>query len=494
LPREAVDVCVIGSGAGGSVVAFEAARRGLRTLVLERGPRVEPRDMSDDELTMIPRLYKDGGLQLNASLDLFVMQGACVGGSTVLSNMVLLRPDEAVFDRWRRLGAAVDRAGIQLGMSTALGLLEAELAPIETTTATTRLFFAAGRALGHDVELMTKALGECRACGYCNVGCTFGTKRDALATYVRWAEARGARVLDRADVVKLEPRRGRIDRAIVALGRQREPLEVRARLFVLAAGAIGSSALLLSSGIKKNVGTRVSFNAGSMMIGEFDEPLRSFDGDQMSVYLKTPDALIEATHNPLMSSALCTPGFLDDHARLMQRHAHLAYAGALVGTEASGRVYLSRLFGTEEVSFRMSPRDLRRLGSGLRTIGEILFEAGARRVILPTHRYLAVDDPRGLDVLDRVLRSSRALQLGSAHPQGGNPMSDDPDLGVVDSRLRAHGLENLFVCDASVFPEAVDVNPILSILGLVHSAAPRMLDPLAPAVRPPARLATEVTA
>ena len=473
--HEHVQVCVVGSGAGGGVAAYEAARRGLSTLVLERGPRVRPHEMSHDELRMIPRLYKDGGLQMNASLSMFILQGACVGGSTVLSNMVMLRPDPEVFERWRGLGVRIDSSHLDAAFEKVDRLLTPDFPDADTVSRTSTMFLRAAREVGRNPEWMKKSLGACRGCGYCNVGCTFDTKQDSQQSYLAWAERDGARVLDLADVTRIKTGRGRVRHLEVRLGRSREPLKVTADVFVLSAGAIGSSALLLRSGIRRNVGTRVSFNAGAMLIGEFDEALDSFDADQMNVYLRDPDYLIEATHNPLMSSALTTPGFLEDHGRLMRRHRNLAYAGALVPTEPKGRVFISRFTGAEEVRFELSPLDMRRLRKGLTAIGEVFFQAGARRIVLPTHQYSAIEERDRLDELPGRVRRMRDIAVGSAHPQGGNPMSEDPEIGVVDSDLRVHGLDNLFVCDASVFPTSVGVNPIQSILAVAHSAMPQAM-------------------
>jgi len=73
------------------------------------------------------------------------------------------------------------------------------------------------------------------------------------------------------------------------------------------------------------------------------------------------------------------------------------------------------------------------------------------------------------------VRTMRDIQSGSSHPQGGNPMSDDPALGVVDSGFAVHGTEGLFVCDASVFPDSVEVNPMNTIMALAHQGAPGIL-------------------
>ncbi len=162
----------------------------------------------------------------------------------------------------------------------------------------------------------------------------------------------------------------------------------------MAAGAINSSALLLKSGLRKNVGTRVSFNAGSMMVAEFDEPLDAYDADQMTWFLPGDGFIIEPTHNPLMSAALTTPGWFDEHAALMRRQRHLAYAGGarLHRTDRSGRA--EPVLGSRGDAL---PRGAGRDGQGQARpqadLRDLLRSRRASRLILPTHRFRAIRSP-----------------------------------------------------------------------------------------------------
>jgi choline dehydrogenase-like flavoprotein len=474
LRTERVDVCVIGSGAGGAVVAHEAARRGLSTLVLERGPYLRTAAMSTDEIEMIPRLFKDGGMQLNTSLDLFILQGSCVGGSTVVSNMVLMRADDSVFGRWARRGAALDLQQVHAGYDAIEGLLGARVAEPSAASRSTQLFERGARSLGLDPRRMLKALGSCVACGNCNIGCAFGTKRSALTTFVPWAEEAGARILAETSVERIRVTRGQLDHVEATCGADREPLRIFAKKVVLAAGAIGSSAVLLASGLRRNVGRRLSFNVGAMMVADFDEVLDSYDADQMTTYLRQDGYLIEPTHNPIMSAALTTPGWLNQHSDLMRRSRHLAYAGAMVGSSPVGRVVMSRWMGHEETRFQATDRDLTVLREGLKTIARTFFAAGARRVFLPTETFTELTSARDVNVIDARIRRMRDVQCGSSHPQGGNAMSDDPELGVVDTDFAAHGAKGLFVCDASVFPDSVEVNPMNTVMALAKLGSQRI--------------------
>ena len=94
------DVVVVGSGAGGAVVARELVRRGRRVLIVERGPHVERSEFVEDEAVMYSRLYSDGALQTSRDFTFQVLQGMCVGGTTVVNNAVSFRMPDDVLARW----------------------------------------------------------------------------------------------------------------------------------------------------------------------------------------------------------------------------------------------------------------------------------------------------------------------------------------------------------------------------------------------------------
>jgi choline dehydrogenase-like flavoprotein len=473
--HEVADVVVIGSGAGGSVLAHAAASRGLRTLVVERGPYVRGRDMSHGEVEMFVRLYKDSGLQLNTSMDLVVLQGSCVGGSTVLANNVMFRASDDVLSDWERHGATLDRAALACSYERIERALGAGPSKPDNITNGSRLLYEGALAAGYDAHRMQTALGSCTGCGGCNTGCVWDHKPSALTTFIPWAEAKGARVLADTTVDRIEWKQGTVTGLIGHTGEAREPIAISGKLVVVAGGAIGSSALLLKSGIRKNVGTRLSFNAGGTLLAEFPDAIDAFDGEQMSCYVAGEGYTLEPVFSPPVSVAMMIPGWFEDHARLIANYRHLACAAALVGTLPNGRVVHSRFFGHEEIRFRIQHGDLAKLKAGFKAIARAWFAAGAKRVVLPTHAFAALEHPDEVDRIDALCASTRLFDIGSSHPQGGNPLSDDPNVGVVDGNFAVHGFDNLFVCDASVFTSSIRVNPLNTVMAIADYAAPRIL-------------------
>jgi choline dehydrogenase-like flavoprotein len=155
----------------------------------------------------------------------------------------------------------------------------------------------------------------------------------------------------------------------------------------------------------------------------------------------------------------------------MQRYANLTATGVLVGTQRNGRVRAA-LTGGADVDFEPTPEDLKRLISGLKLLGRIYLAAGARRVIATTFQYRELKSEAELERLDEYVQDASDITLGTGHPQGGNALSRDSRKGVVDESFRLHGFENLHICDASVFPSSLTVNPQLTVMALAHYAAP----------------------
>jgi choline dehydrogenase-like flavoprotein len=88
IENDNVDVCIIGSGAAGAVLAKELAEAGKKVVLLERGGYHEGRDMNQRDADMMPLLWKNGGFSFDDSLRIAIAQGCCLGGSTIINDAV----------------------------------------------------------------------------------------------------------------------------------------------------------------------------------------------------------------------------------------------------------------------------------------------------------------------------------------------------------------------------------------------------------------------
>ena len=485
--RISADVVIVGSGAAGAVLAKRMAEKGRQVCVLERGRHVDPSEFTEDERKQFATLYADGGMQMSTDARFQVLQGRCVGGTTVVNNAVCFDLPAHVLERWNDgdgLDAGLDEADLAAAFSRVRSFMPVKRMTSQAHLAGGAVKFRDGvEALGlnrsGDFDVVEANMSDCLGSGYCNIGCPLGRKLSALDYTLPMAQAEhpdGVRILSECAVRRITPQNGSGAEVECELSDGRK-LSVSANTVVVSAGALASSLILQRSGLGgPNAGRGLSFNLGAPMTGEFEEKLDSFRGLQISHYLRTPgdDGLIlETWFNPVGAQALFMPGWFRDHYRNMRRYDHMACTGSVVGTRPDGRVTLNWR-GRMKLSYEPHPDDLNRLTAGLKLAGRIYLAAGARRVMATTFRFLPYSTPASLDDLDTQIRDNTDIQLHSSHPQGGNAISRNRTRGVVDPDFGVPNAPGVYVCDASVFPAAITVNPQLTVMALAEYAADRI--------------------
>jgi choline dehydrogenase-like flavoprotein len=255
---------------------------------------------------------------------------------------------------------------------------------------------------------------------------------------------------------------------------------------VLSAGALASSVILQRSGLGQGrAGQGIAFNMASPVTLDFDEVLHSERGMQITHYLEPADAAhdglaFETWFNPVASQSLFMPGWFEEHWDNMQRYKHMTCLGVVVGTGNDGSVKASRFGYGMTLDYHPSNADFVRLKEGLQMAGRIGLKAGAKRVMPATFRMLEIRSERELARIGDEIGDDSDVSVNSAHPQGGNAMSADPLKGVVDPSFRVYGTMNVHVCDASVFPSSITVNPQLTVMALAAYAADEIAGPPPP--------------
>jgi choline dehydrogenase-like flavoprotein len=484
------DVCIVGSGAGGAIVAYELAQHGLEVLVLERGRYVEPRSFDDNEVGMIGKLYADGVMQQTEDFNFTVLQGSCVGGSTTVNNAVCFRPPEPVLRRWndpKTNDAGLDLAGLIESVKHIEDFLPVTPQPEDVLNPSWRRYEEGAIRAGLSpaslkVGVVNANIHECLGCGYCNIGCAYGHKLSMLDRVLpagQKAKRGRLRIVADCEVERIRTVSGRREHVdgLVAKLREGPRVRVTADRYVLSAGAVGSSYLLLRSHAATGlpVGRRLCFNMGAPLTAEFEDVQQAYAGLQISHYGIPRDNgfVFETWFNPPVAQALNMPGWFEQHFENMRRYPYLGAVGVLVGTEGNARVKQA-LTGGPGIDYTPAKRDLTTLARGLRMLGEILFAGGAQRVMVNSWGYEELTNRGQLEWIDQIALEPGYLALGTGHPQGGNAMSRDPRKGVVGPDFRVHGYDNLYIADASVIPSSLTVNPQLTVMGLAHHAAQQM--------------------
>lgn len=481
------DVVVVGSGAGGAVVAAVLAEAGQRVVVLEEGPHVPAeryQQMRPSE--SIRHLWRDGAmtavLPVGDTPMINMTMGRCVGGSSVLTGGVCFRVPERVLHTWsRELGLVeLNARALEPCYQSVEEISHVEEVPPHARSRSTELFARGMRARGIELAPIRRNTHGCTGCGRCNFGCPHGAKLSVDRTYLPRAVAAGAQVFSDCLVEKVVIRgrravgvRGRL--LVDADGRRGGRLAVRAKRVVVAAGAMHTPGLLARSGVGREsgqVGRNVTVHPGFRMLARFDDPVRGWQGALQSMYtdayehegitlmgLFVPPAVLAAT----------MAGVGPEHAARARHIPHLAMFGGIIHDEGGGTIH--RFLGREPwMTYRMAPRDRALIPRVIRYMAEGFFAAGAREVFPPVLGMpgLDADAFRKLDL--EGIPAAR-IECASQHPLGSCRMGVSPYNSVVDVDGKAWDVDELFVADGSIVPTSLGVNPQLTIMTLATRIA-----------------------
>jgi choline dehydrogenase-like flavoprotein len=518
------EVCIVGAGAAGGIMALELARRGIGVVVLESGPRHDLRERGEyvrrylrrenPWRTPLPELDRHtvGG---TAPYDLEGRRARGVGGSTLHwegyafrfhADDFRLRSLYGIADDWpiqyQDLEPYYARAEQALGVAGAADVPWASprTAPFPLPafpfSYSDGFFARACRSLGIAFHSLPQARNsvayggrsQCRACGTCLV-CPTGAKASTDLTHVPQAEATGkARVLTESTVLRLEvDASGRVTAAVYARPDKVEQ-RVTAHVFVVAAGAVETARLLLLS-------TSPDFPDGlanrSGLVGRFFMSHPSVD--------LTGRANEKVHPYRIGFSTAMSRQFAVERDRTARGAFFLEFLNSTGPTpvqvaEASGRWgealrrYVREEFG-RQLGIRVYCEQLPEHTNSVSLNPRVrdYFGNPVPHLSCSVGRYerTALDEAKV--VAGRILGATgvsrpRASSLGfAAHQIGTHRMGADPHTSVVDANLRAHDLPNLYLVGSGCFVTASASPPTLTIAALAIRAAENIAAQLRPA-------------
>ncbi len=482
------DVVIVGSGAGGGVVAAELAAAGQDVIVLEIGGHYEDADLDQLEVPSLRRMYLDGGLSATADQSVVVLAGSCLGGGTVINYTTSFATPESLRAEWARVSGldlftsatfarSLDVVCARLGVNSEHGTASSRDAIME----------AGLRAHGWHVAAMPRDVRGCTqddVCGYCGFGCVRGAKRSMLRTFLEDAAERRARFVVECEAERVLIRGGAAI-GVEARGRSGARLRVRARAVVAAAGSIGTPALLLRSGLGGEVGRGLHLHPVTAVWGTFAHEVRPWTGTIQSRYSEQL-ADLDAGYGVRFETAPIHPAFQalgaawadrDQLHETMRELPRTSVIGLLLRDRGAGRVTVARS-GRPVVRYAISPYDQGHVRRGVEAAARVLLAAGATRVRSMQLRPVELVAGRPVDEwmrrVDRVGYGPSATSYVTFHQMGSCRMGADARRGTVDGTGRIHDVRGLYVADASLFPTASGVNPMITVSALAHYVAQQM--------------------
>ncbi len=474
------DAVVIGSGAGGGVVAAALTAAGKRVVVLEKAAMVGEDRFGGAELDGLGDLFLDRGLAATSDRWISIRAGSAVGGGTVVNWSTSLRAPGAVREEWRAAGIGDDLDDHYTAVEAEINVTTDESEPNGPNAK-----LAAGlSALGLPVQVVPRNVRGCGDCGPCAVGCRRGAKLSSLRVHLAGACADGAMIFDRAEVRRILVEGGRAAGVVARV--PGGEVTVRAPLVALAGGSVLSPAVLLRSGIATaTAGRWLHVHPVAAVAATYDEPLAPWAGVPQGV-MSEAHAEVDGTWGYRLEAAPTHPGLIASglpwwgsaqHRALMAQADRIAAFIAIVRDRSTGRVSLARDGG---ITVRYSPgapeREL--LRRGMLELARVHRAAGARQIVPLLTPPLTWEGRGSFDVyladLARRPMSPNRILLFTAHQMSSCRIGTSPRESVADPNGQVWGVRGLYVTDASAFPTASGVNPMLSIMALARRTAARM--------------------
>lgn len=499
VPRRLLcDVAIVGSGAGAGITAEVLSKAGLQVVIVEEGPLRSSADFRQQEAEAYPALYQESAARKTADKAINILQGRCVGGSTTVNWTSSFRTPASTLQHWQERFGLKDYSTDALATYFEQVEQRLNIGPWLTPPNENNDLLRRGAArLGIAASSIARNVKGCWNLGSCGMGCPTNAKQSMLVTAIPAALERGAILLVETRATHFDVSGGAVAALRCAAVKPNgapadqapNAIEIVAKHYVLAAGAINSPAVLMRSRAPDphaRLGTRTFLHPVAMSAAIMEQRVEGWQGAPQSIYtdhfletqpLDGPIGFkLEAPplHPVIFASTVC--GYGDEQAGLLRQFPQTHVLLALLRDgfherSAGGKVGL-RSDGSPVLDYALNDFVMDGVRRALLAMAEIQFAAGAREV-LPVHElarpYGGWAEARA--ALLNMPMEPLLAKIVSAHVMGGCGMAAQEEQGVVRPDGVHWQLTNLSVHDGSVFPTSIGANPQLSIYGIANRLA-----------------------
>ncbi len=493
------DVVIIGSGAGGGYSADILSKKGLKVILIEEGPYRNSKHFNMIEREAFPDLYQEATARKTKDKSISILQGKSVGGSTTVNWTSSFRTPKQTRDYWKQeFGLeGFDDQSMQPWFESVEQRLSME--PWALPANENNQILARGmQKLGWSSRVIPRNVKNCGNLGYCGMGCPIDAKQSMLVTTIPAALNNGATLISRARAEKLVFKGDAIESVIVKpmskTGKtyNNHSFKIRAKHFVLAAGAIGSPSILMKSDApdpNNLLGRRTFLHPVTVSSAFMPEAVNGYSGAPQSIYsdefLWRDGTSGEMGYkfevpplHPLLVSVF-VPGHGIAHRKMMEQFANMhsiisLFRDGFNADSQGGTVEIGDQ-GQPVLDYPLNDYFWRGARDSLLKMAEIQFAAGSKQV-MPMHSDAGIYTgwSQAKKAINELSMEKLKLTVFSAHVMGGCGMGSSDKNSVVDPHGRHHQISNLTINDGSILPTSLGVNPQLTVYSIALRNATRL--------------------
>ncbi len=479
------DVVVVGTGAGGAVVAKELAEKGLAVAIIEAGHFYRRDVFTGNPKDMMPLIYRAGGI--TASLGNAVIpipMGKAVGGTTLINSATCFRTPDDVLNQWVTDGLT------DFSPEKMAPYFERVEKIIHVQECEAKYIGPIGEVIKQGCDKFGYSCGplkhntiDCEGEGVCTMGCPKDAKQSTNLTYIPKALNAAAQLFTGFEVKDILTNG---DRAIgiKAFGEGKNGRKVSltcfARAVVLSCGTLITPTLIQKNHLVRGnrwIGKNLTIHPAAYVGAIFP------DRDMKNPYTIPQGYMIDEFHNdgimfegataPFMIVSAAIPGVGKEYTDLVRSYNHLAIFGYMVKDTSTGFVRPG-IGDIPFIFYNLSKKDIQNLVRAMTILSEIFFAAGAKKLIMPTLDHPIVTCHKDLDEVKKRPWKARDFLLSAYHAVGTAKIGLTGKDSAIDTNHQCHNVPGLFVVDGSSIPTSLGVNPQVTIMALATRAAEKI--------------------
>ncbi len=478
------DIVVIGSGAGGAVVAKELAEKGFGVIIVEEGKYYTRKDFSGKAAESFRKFYRNKGLTFAIGNTIIpIPMGKMVGGSTAINTGTSWRTPYWILEKWVKYGLSeLSPKNMEKYFEKVETTIQVEEAKLEVIGGIAKVIERGCQRLGLKHHPVKRNAPDCDGQGVCTFGCPTDAKKSTNISYIPLALKSGALLLDETKFEKIIIKNGKAE-GIIVKNKSGKNVTIRAKATVLSCGAILTPFYLIEHKLKnKNIGKNLTIHPSTSVLAYLpDDDIRQFNrtpqGYCISSFMNIGILLLHGGL-PLDAGAGAIPFIGEKFSTAMSNFDKIASFGVMVEDDPSGRVL--SLNHKPFIFYWLKKRELKLLKFGTEIIIRIFLEAGADEVYPMIRNCKPI---RTWGDFSNFLKSNFLPSdyiISAFHPLGTCRMGTSPSNSVVDMNHKVWDIENLFIVDGSVVPTSIGVNPQITIMALATRAAEKIAEAVTP--------------